>query len=60
MLAGGRLVLTNSLGQLLFVSPEDGSILHSQSLPGAVMIQPAVVDSTLLLVTDGGQLLALR
>src|SRR5690606_9106158 len=60
VLAGGRLVLTNSLGQLLFVSPEDGSILHSQSLPGAVMIQPAVVDSTLLLVTDGGQLLALR
>lgn len=60
VMAGGRLVLTNSLGEALFVSPSDGSVEHRQSLPGAVMIQPAVVDGTLLLLTDGGQLLALR
>lgn len=60
VLAGGQLVLANSLGQLVFASPEDGAILHSQSISGPVMIQPAVVDGTLLLVTDGGQLLALR
>ncbi|HLS69513.1 MAG TPA: PQQ-binding-like beta-propeller repeat protein [Kiloniellales bacterium] len=60
LLAGGQLILTNSLGQLIFASPEDGSIRHTQSLSGAVLIQPAVVDGTLLLVTDGGQLLALR
>lgn len=60
VLAGGQLVLANSLGQLVFASPEDGSILHSQSISGPVMIQPAVVDGTLLLITDGGQLLALR
>ena len=60
VLAGGQLILANSLGQLVFASPEDGSLLHSQSISGPVMIQPAVVDGTLLLMTDGGQLLALR
>jgi len=60
VLAGGQLILANSLGQLVLASPEDGSILHSQSITGPVLIQPAVVDGTLLLITDGGQLLALR
>lgn len=60
ILAGGRLVLTNSLGEALFLSPFDGSQEHRLPLSGPVTIQPAVVDGTLLLVTEGGQLLALR
>lgn len=60
VMAGGHLVLTNSLGEALFLSPFDGAERQRLSLPGPVTIQPAVVDGTLLLVTDRGQLLALR
>lgn len=60
VLAGGRLVLTNNRGHLVFASPEDGTVQASQSLPGPVTIQPVVADGTLLLLTDAGQLLALR
>jgi len=60
VLAGQRLVLVNSLGEVLFLSPFDGAEQQRLSLSGSMTIQPAVVEGTLLLVTDGGQLLALR
>lgn len=60
VLAGGRLYLANSQGDLLIVSPEKGEILQSQSLSDAISISPVVANGTLYLLTDDARLLAFR
>lgn len=60
VLAGGRLVLASSRGQLAEIDPQDGKILKQDTLPGNVMIAPVVADNTLLLLTQQGKLVAYR
>jgi len=60
VLAGGRLWLANTRSELVAVDPETGDVLSSQPLPGPVAIQPAVDGGTMYLLTDDGELLALR
>lgn len=60
ILAGGRLFLANSEGEALVVSPEDGEIVSRLSLPGAVSVLPVVASKTIYVVTDSGDLVALR
>ena len=60
VLAGGRLILASSGGQMIEASPADGKILKTTKLPGDVTIAPVVADNTLLLLTQNGQLVAYR
>lgn len=60
ILAGGRLFLASSEGEGLVVSPEDGEILSRLSLPGPVSVLPVVANRTIFVVTDEGNLVALR
>jgi outer membrane protein assembly factor BamB len=60
VLAGGRLWLANTRSELVAVDPETGDVLSSQPLPGPVAIQPAVAGGTMYVLTDGGELVALR
>lgn len=60
ILAGGRLFLANSEGEALVVSPENGQTLSTLSLPGPVSVLPVVANRTIYLVTDTGDLVALR
>ncbi len=60
ILAGGRLFLANDLGEALIVTPEDGEVAATMKLPGPVSVLPVVANRTVFVLTDNGDLLALR
>jgi outer membrane protein assembly factor BamB len=60
VLAGERLLLVNDLGQLVALSPYTGERQAAAELPGAAALPPVVANRTLYVVTEGGELVALR
>ena len=60
VLAGDRLVVGNSMGGAVSVSPYTGSVLSTQKLSGPLSLAPVVADATLYVVTDDGTLTAFR
>lgn len=60
VLAGGRLVLTNSQGRAVLLDPANGSVAGGFSLPSAASLAPVVAGGTMYMVTDNATLLALR
>jgi outer membrane protein assembly factor BamB len=60
ILAGDRLVLANSVGQIVYVSPTDGRVLTSQDTRMSMSLQPIVANNTLYVLHDNGQLTAWR
>ena len=60
VLAGGRLVVANSNGEILFLSPRDGEVAGRAEAPGPVLISPAVAGETLYVLTEDASLIALR
>lgn len=60
VLAGGRLIVVSSVGEVLFLSPQTGEVMSKDELPDGVTITPIVADKTLLFVTTEGDLLAYR
>ncbi len=59
-LAGGRLLLPGSHGELIEVDPATGAIGQRLRLPDGVTLQPAVANNSMYLLTDGGDVVALR
>lgn len=60
VLAGGRLVLVSSTGQLASVSATDGAVQSIVAAGSPVSLPPLVADSTLYILHDTGQLSAWR
>lgn len=60
VLAGDRLWLANSRGQLVSASPTDGSLGSTIELDGPVSLSPIVANNTLYVLTDKGRLAAYR
>lgn len=60
VLAGNRLWIAGSNGRLLGVSPADGAVDKTLSLPAGTTTPPIVADGTLYVVTDNGYLAAYR
>lgn len=60
ILAGGRLVLASSLGEVIAVDPETGTIETSVDVGGPVFIPPIAAQGTIYIVTDEARLIALR
>ncbi len=60
VLAGGRLVVTSSDGQIRFFSPVDGSLLSTLGIRDGVTTRPVIADATLYVVSTRGQLHAYR
>lgn len=60
VLAGNRLVLVSSLGQIAYVSPTDGSVLSMTEARSTFSLPPVVANNTLYLLDDGGRLTAWR
>ena len=60
VLAGGRLVVTNSRGQIAFASPSDGSIGQTIETKAAYTLPPIVANSTLYTLDDKGRITAFR
>lgn len=60
VLAGDRLVITSSHGYALSISPYTGEILSGMELSDKAFLSPIVADGVLYILTDDGELLALK
>jgi outer membrane protein assembly factor BamB len=60
VLADRRLLLTNSLGQVVMFLADTGSPLQTIDVGDPSFIPPIVADNTIYVVTDNGELVALR
>jgi outer membrane protein assembly factor BamB len=60
VLAGSRLFVANSEGEAMTVSPLTGEIETRIRLPGGVFVSPVVASRTTFVLTDNGDLVALR
>jgi outer membrane protein assembly factor BamB len=60
VLAGDRLLVGSSHGELWSVSPYTGRLLGRIKTPGAVFIPPAVANDTVYVLTDKAELIAFR
>lgn len=60
VLAGGRLFLAGSNGEVAILSPRTGEILDGMDLPDGAAVSPVVADGTIYFLTDRGRLLAYR
>ncbi|MFC7474349.1 PQQ-binding-like beta-propeller repeat protein [Dankookia sp. GCM10030260] len=59
-LAGGRLLIANSIARMVEVDPATGEKIGESKLPTSVTLAPAVADGVLYLLTDGGDVVAMR
>ena len=60
VLAGNKLILASSHGEIIFLSPYDGSYLDRIELNAGIAVTPIVADSTLFLLTENAVLHAFR
>ena len=56
VLAGGRLLVVGSLGELWSLDPQSGEIVDTFEIPAGVTLAPVVADGRLVLVDDDGTL----
>ncbi|MBM3521862.1 MAG: pyrrolo-quinoline quinone [Alphaproteobacteria bacterium] len=59
-LVGNRLVVFGSHGQAVALAPATGEVMDRLRLPGSVTLPPAVANQAMYVVTDEGDLVALR
>jgi outer membrane protein assembly factor BamB len=60
VLAGNRLILTNSLGEVAYVSPTDGSVQSTVATKASFSLPPVVANSTLYTLDEKGRISAYR
>ncbi|GAB4367303.1 MAG: PQQ-like beta-propeller repeat protein [Kiloniellaceae bacterium] len=60
VLAGDRLIVAGSNGEVISVSPYDGKLLGFITLGDGAAVAPVVANNSLYLLTSGGELVALR
>lgn len=60
VLAGGRLMVVNTRGQLWAVTPGDGTASEVVDLKADVSLAPVVANQTLYVLDDGGRISAFR
>ncbi len=60
VLAGGRIVVASSRGEMRVLNAYDGTIMSNRDLPGDVFIPPVIANETVYVVTDDARMIALR
>lgn len=60
VLAGDRLLVAGTLGDLLAISPYSGEILGKLEVRDPVRLAPVIANRTIYVLTDRGRLIALR
>lgn len=60
ILAGDRLIITGSHGEVWTASPYTGKLLGRQNLGDEILIPPIVAGATLFMLAESGELFALR
>jgi outer membrane protein assembly factor BamB len=56
VMAGGKLILTNSTGKIVFINPVDGKELFALDHGDNIGLSPVVVDGKLLILSENGTL----
>lgn len=60
VLAGGRLLLTNSYGSFVEMDPVSGEIIRISDIEEKIFVSPIVIDETVYILTNKAQLMAFR
>ena len=60
ILAGNRLIVASSKGEVMAIAPSDGSITLMYDVDKSVTVAPIVVDGTLIILDDSGKISAFR
>jgi outer membrane protein assembly factor BamB len=60
IIAGGKLLIASSQGEAMSLSPQDGQVLETLKLPGAVFVSPIVYGEMAYFVTAHGELIAVQ
>ena len=60
IIAGGRVIVASSDGQLRSFDPRNGALVGSVEIPGGASTAPVVAGSTLYVVSKSGKLHAFR
>jgi outer membrane protein assembly factor BamB len=60
VLAGGRLIMTNSVGQIVSASPDDGHVLSKVNAKQSFTLPPIVAKSTLYVLDQKGHITAYK
>ena len=60
IMVGNRLVLANSLGEVVGVTPQTGEVAVHEDFKKAIFIPPVAANGMIYLVTDQAKLLVLR
>jgi outer membrane protein assembly factor BamB len=60
VLAGGRLIIASTAGDMAEVSPTSGKVLKTTHVGGPVALPPVVAAGVLLFLTENGELIAYR
>jgi outer membrane protein assembly factor BamB len=60
VLAGDKLIVASSEGQVAYVSAADGKTIGTQQVGGPVFLQPVVANSTLYILDNSGRISAFR
>lgn len=60
IMVGGKLILANSLGEVVSVAPENGEIHAERDLNNPIFIPPVSAGGNIYIVTDEAQLVVLR
>jgi outer membrane protein assembly factor BamB len=60
IMVGSRLVLANSLGDVIAVSPENGQTIANAEVGDPVFIPPIAANGQIYVVTDNARLVAFR
>jgi outer membrane protein assembly factor BamB len=58
--AGDHLILANTRGEVVKVSPQDGSIVEKEEVGDSFIVPPIVAEETIFVLSDTGKLSALR
>ena len=58
--AGDRLILANTLGEIVYVTPADGAVQSTVETKMPISLSPIVANNTLYILHDNGQLTAWR
>ncbi|AIK96032.1 PQQ-binding-like beta-propeller repeat protein [Candidatus Odyssella acanthamoebae] len=56
IMAGGKLILTNSTGKIVFINPVDGKELSAIDHGDNISLSPVIVDGKLLILSENGTL----
>lgn len=60
VLAGNRLILVSTQGDMLYVDPATGTVQSTQDMDRPMSLSPVVANNTLYILADDGKLTALR